>query len=133
MRHYSKNQMDHFRQQLQLLILGKGITRKELSKKLYRGEQTIQEWITKEDIKPEYVEELCDYFGIDEKALMVNREELADYRLFDKGRYICTASLKELSSITGKDVALLKYYIHLNEQGRTAGNFRLERVIEDEE
>nr|DAE23131.1 MAG TPA: regulatory protein [Siphoviridae sp. ctt0Q14] len=47
MRHYTKNQMDHFRQQLQLLILGKGLTRKELSRNLYRGEQTIQEWITK--------------------------------------------------------------------------------------
>lgn len=32
MRDYTRNQMDHFRQQLQLLILGKGLTRKELSK-----------------------------------------------------------------------------------------------------
>ena len=47
MRHYTKNQMDHFRQQLQLLILGKGLNRKELSRNLYRGEQTIQEWITR--------------------------------------------------------------------------------------
>lgn len=132
MRHYSKNQMDHFRQQLQLLLLGKGLTRKELSKKLYRGEQTIQKWITKEDIKPKYIEELCDYFGIDEKALMGDPEELANYRLFDNGRYICTAPLKELSFITGKDVALLKYYIHLNEQGRNAGHLKLERVKEDE-
>ena len=34
MRDYTRNQMDHFRQQLQLLILGKGLTRKELSKKI---------------------------------------------------------------------------------------------------
>lgn len=51
--------MDHFRQQLQLLILGKGLTRKELSRNLYRGEQTIQEWITKDDISPIHVQELC--------------------------------------------------------------------------
>lgn len=56
--------MDHFRQQLQLLILGKGLTRRELSRNLYRGEQTIQEWITKDDINPDHVQELCEYFGI---------------------------------------------------------------------
>ena len=44
MRDYTRNQMDHFRQQLQLLILGKGLTRKELSRKLDRHQGTIQEW-----------------------------------------------------------------------------------------
>ena len=105
MRDYTRNQMDHFRQQLQLLILGKGLTRKELSRKLNRNQNTIQQWITK---------------------------ELTDYRFFDQGKYICTAPLKELSKITGKDVSLLKYYIHLNERGREAGQFRLERVIDNE-
>lgn len=90
MRHYTKNQMDHFRQQLQLLILGKGLTRKELSRNLYRGEQTIQEWITKDDIKPRNVQELCEYFGIEEKTLMGDPEELADYKLYDRDKYICT-------------------------------------------
>ena len=46
MKDYTRNQMDHFRQQLQLLILGKGLTRKELSKKLNRNQNTIQQWIT---------------------------------------------------------------------------------------
>ena len=122
MRDYTRNQMDHFRQQLQLLILGKGLTRKELSKKLNRNK----------NIKPAHVHELCKFFNIDEKTLMGDPEELTDYRFFDQGKYICTAPLKELSKITGKDVSLLKYYIHLNERGREAGQFRLERVIEDE-
>ena len=121
MRDYTRNQMDHFRQQLQLLILGKGLTRKELSRKLNRNPNTIQQF-----------QELCKFFNINEKALMGDPEELTDYRFFDQGKYICTAPLKELSKITGKDVSLLKYYIHLNERGREAGQFRLERVIEDE-
>ena len=125
MRYYTRNQMDHFRQQLQLLILGKGLTRKELSRKLNRNQNTIQQWITKDDIKPAHVQELCKFFNIDEKTL-------TDYRFFDQGKYICTAPLKELSKITGKDVSLLKYYIHLNERGREAGQFRLERVIDNE-
>ena len=132
MRDYTRNQMDHFRQQLQLLILGKGLTRKELSKKLNRNQNTIQQWITKDDIKPAHVQELCKFFNIDEKTLMGDPEELTDYRFFDQGKYICTAPLKELSKITGKDVSLLKYYIHLNERGREAGQFRLERVIDNE-
>lgn len=132
MRHYTKNQMDHFRQQLQLLILGKGLTRRELSRNLYRGEQTIQEWITKDDINPDHVQELCEYFDIEEKTLMGDPEELVDYKLYDRDKYICIGTLKELSRITGKDSALLKYYIHLNEQGRNAGHLKLERVIEDE-
>lgn len=132
MRDYTKNQMDHFRQQLQLLILGKGLTRKELSRKLNRNPNTIQQWITNKNIKPAHVQELCKFFNIDEKALMGDPEELTDYRFFDQGKYICTAPLKELSKITGKDVSILKYYIHLNEQGREAGQYRIERVIEDE-
>ena len=118
MRDYTRNQMDHFRQQLQLLILGKGLTRKELSIKLNRNQNTIQQWIK--------------FFNIDEKTLMRDPEELTDYRFFDQGKYICTAPLKELSKITGKDVSLLKYYIHLNERGREAGQFKLERVIDNE-
>lgn len=51
MRDYTRNQMDHFRQQLQLLILGKGLTRKELSRKLNRNPNTIQQWITNKNIK----------------------------------------------------------------------------------
>ena len=85
MRDYTRNQMDHFRQQLQLLILGKGLTRKELSKKLNRNQNTIQQWITNKNIKPAHVQELCKFCNI-----------------------------------------------HLNERGREAGQFRLERVIEDE-
>ena len=132
MRDYTRNQMDHFRQQLQLLILGKGLTRKELSRKLNRNPNTIQQWITNKNIKPAHVQELCKFFNINEKALMGDPEELTDYRFFDQGKYICTAPIKELSKITGKDVSILKYYIHLNERGREAGQFRLERVIEDE-
>ena len=132
MRDYTRNQMDHFRQQLQLLILGKGLTRKELSKKLNRNQNTIQQWITNKNIKPAHVQELCKFFSIDEKTLMGDPEELTDYRFFDQGKYICTAPLKELSKITGKDVSLLKYYIHLNERGREAGQFKLERVIDNE-
>jgi transcriptional regulator with XRE-family HTH domain len=124
--------MDHFRQQLQLLILGKGLTRKELSRKLNRHQNTIQQWITKDNINQAQVKELCKFFNIDEKELMGDPEELTDYRFFDQGKYICTAPLKELSKITGKDVSMLKYYIHLNEQGREAGQYRIERVIEYE-
>ena len=51
---------------------------------------------------------------------------ITSYMIVDK--YICTGTLKELSRITGKDSALLKYYIHLNEQGRNAGHLKLERV-----
>lgn len=74
MRDYTRNQMDHFRQQLQLLILGKGLTRKELSRKLNRNQNTIQQWITKDDIKPAHVQELCKFFNIDEKTLMGDPE-----------------------------------------------------------
>lgn len=111
---------------------GKRSNSQRLSRNLYRGEQTIQEWITKDDINPSHVQELCEYFGIKEKSLMGDPEELADYKLYDRDKYICTGTLKELSRITGKDSALLKYYIHLNEQGRNAGHLKLERVIEDE-
>ncbi|MFR9120272.1 MAG: helix-turn-helix domain-containing protein [Streptococcus parasanguinis] len=103
---------------MQLLILGKGLTRKELSKKLNRNQNTLQQWITNKNIKLAHVQELCKFFNIDEKTLMGDPEELTDYRFFDQGKYICTAPLKELSKITGKDVSLLKYYIHLNERGR---------------
>lgn len=83
MRDYTRNQMDHFRQQLQLLILGKGLTRKELSRKLNRHQNTIQQWITKDNINPAQVQELLKFFNIDEKALMGDPEELTDYRFFD--------------------------------------------------
>lgn len=97
-----------------------------------RNQNTIQQWITNKNIKPAHVQELCKFFNIDEKTLMGDPEELTDYRFFDQGKYICTAPLNELSKITGKDVSLLKYYIHLNERGREAGQYRIERVIEDE-
>ena len=55
------------------------------------------------DVAAKEMEELCEYFGIEEKTLMGDPEILADYKLYDHDKYICTGTLKELSRITGKD------------------------------
>ena len=49
---------------------------------------------------------------------MGDADELADYKLYENGRYLCTGSLKKLSEITGKDKMLLKFYADLNKKGK---------------
>ena len=68
---------------------------------------------------------ICRYFQIGENSLMGDADELADYKLYENGRYLCTGSLKKLSKITGKDKLLLKFYADLNKKGKETGNLKL--------
>lgn len=56
---------------------------------------------------------------------MGDADELADYKLYENGHYLCTGSLKKLSKITGKDKLLLKFYADLNRRGKETGNLKL--------
>ena len=49
---------------------------------------------------------------------MGDADELANYKLYENGRYLCTGSLKKLSKITGKDKLLLKFYADLNKKAK---------------
>ena len=80
---YTKNQIEHFKEQLKLLMKS------------------------------------------GENSLMGDADELADYKLYENGRYLCTGSLKKLSKITGKDKLLLKFYADLNKKGKETGNLKL--------
>lgn len=68
---------------------------------------------------------ICEYFEIGEEAIMGDADELADYKLYENGRYLCSGSLKKLSKITGKDKLLLKFYADLNRRGKETGNLKL--------
>lgn len=123
---YTKNQIEHFKEQLQLLMKSRNLTAIKLSKEIGYSTNTISSLLTgKTKIHEYHIQLICEYFQIGENALMGDADELADYKLYENGRYLCTGSLKKLSKITGKDKLLLKFYADLNRRGKETGNLKL--------
>ena len=123
---YTKNQIEHFKEQLKLLMKSHNLTARKLSKEIGYSVNTVSSLLTGETKVHEYhIQLICEYFQIGENSLMGDQDELADYKLYENGRYLCTGSLKKLSKITGKDKLLLKFYADLNKKGKETGNIKL--------
>ena len=123
---YTKNQIEHFKEQLKLLMKSHNLTARKLSKEIGYSMTTISRLLTgKRKVHEHHIKMICEYFEIGEKAIMGDADELADYKLYENGRYLCTGSLKKLSEITGKDKLLLKFYADLNKKGKETGNLKL--------
>jgi DNA-binding helix-turn-helix protein len=102
------------------------LTARKLSEEIGYSITTISSLLTGETKVHEYhIQLICEYFQIGENSLMGDADELADYKLYENGRYLCTGSLKKLSKITGKDKLLLKFYADLNRRGKETGNLKL--------
>ena len=128
---YTKNQIEHAKQQVQLLLASRGMTRKQLSFELGYGSDAVTSWLNGRVQLGEFqVQCLCDYFGVPQSSIVGDPEELADYKLYKDGSHICRGPLKELSRIIGKDAGMLKYYSELNAQGKKTGNLTVVRSEE---
>lgn len=128
---YTKNQIEHFKEQLKLLMKSRNLTARKLSEEIGYSITTISSLLTgKTEVYKHHIQLICEYFQIEEKSLMGDADELADYKLYENGRYLCTGSLKKLSKITGKDKLLLKFYADLNRRGKETGNLKLVKKIE---
>lgn len=123
---YTKNQIEHFKEQLKLLMKSHNLTARKLSKEIGYSMTTISSLLTgQKKVHERHILLICQYFQIAENSLMGDADELADYKLYENGRYLCTGSLKKLSKITGKDKLLLKFYADLNRRGKETGNLKL--------
>lgn len=123
---YTKNQIGHFKEQLKLLMKSRNLTARKLSEEIGYSITTISSLLTgKAEVHKHHIQLICEYFQIEESSLMGDADELADYKLYENGRYLCTGSLKKLSKITGKDKLLLKFYADLNRKGKETGNLKL--------
>ena len=123
---YTKNQIEHFKEQLRLLMKSRNLTARKLSEEICYSMNTISSLLTgKIKVHEHRIQLICQYFQIRENSLMGDADELADYKLYENGRYLCTGSLKKLSKITGKDKLLLKFYADLNRRGKETGNLKL--------
>nr|DAM25366.1 MAG TPA: helix-turn-helix domain protein [Caudoviricetes sp.] len=123
---YTKNQIEHFKEQLKLLMKSHNLTARKLSKEIGYSMNTISSLLTgKTKVHEYHIKMICEYFEVGEKPLMGDADELADYKLYENGRYLCTGSLKKLSKITGKDKLLLKFYADLNKKSKETGNLKL--------
>lgn len=128
---YTKNQIEHFKEQLKLLMKSRNLTARKLSEEIGYSITTISSLLTgKTEVYKHHIQLIYEYFQIEEKSLMGDADELADYKLYENGRYLCTGSLKKLSKITGKDKLLLKFYADLNRRGKETGNLKLVKKIE---
>ena len=104
----------------------RNLTARKLSEKIGYLMNTISSLLTgKIKVHEHHIQLICQYFQIGENSLMGDADELADYKLYENGRYLCTGSLKKLSKITGKDKLLLKFYADLNKKGKETGNLKL--------
>ena len=123
---YTKNQIEHFKEQLKLLMKSHNLTARKLSEEIGYSITTISSLLTGKTKAHDYhIKMICEYFQIGENSLIGDADELADYKLYENGRYLCTGSLKKLSKITGKDKLLLKFYADLNRRGKETGNLKL--------
>lgn len=123
---YTKNQIEHFKEQLKLLMKSHNLTARKLSKEIGYSMTTISSLLNgQKKVHERHILLICQYFQIGENSLMGDADELADYKLYENGRYLCTGSLKKLSEITGKDKLLLKFYADLNKKGKEPGNLKL--------
>lgn len=128
---YTKNQMEHAKHQLQLLLISRGLTKSQLSLELGYANNAVSEWLNgRVQLGEFHVQCICDYFGVTESSIVGDPEKLADYKLYKDGRYVCRGPLKELSRISGKDAGMLKYYAELHAQGKKTGNLT---VVKSEE
>ena len=128
---YTKDQIEHFKEQLKLLMKSRNLTARKLSEEIGYSITTISSLLTgKTEVYKHHIQLIYEYFQIEEKSLMGDADELADYKLYENGRYLCTGSLKKLSKITGKDKLLLKFYADLNRRGKETGNLKLVKKIE---
>ena len=95
------------------------LTARKLSEEIGYSMNTISSLLTgKIKVHERHILLICQYFQIGENSLMGDADELADYKLYENGRYLCTGSLKKLSKITGKDKLLLKFYADLNKKAK---------------
>ena len=123
---YTKNQIEHFKEQLKLLMKSRNLTARKLSKEIGYSMTTISSLLTgQKKVHERHIQLISEYFKIGENSLMGDADELADYKLYENGHYLCTGSLKKLSKITGKDKLLLKFYADLNRKGKETGNLKL--------
>lgn len=123
---YTKNQIEHFKEQFRILMKSRNLTARKLSEEIGYSMNTISSLLTgKIKVHEHHIQLICHYFQIRENSLMGDADELADYKLYENGRYLCTGSLKKLSKITGKDKLLLKFYADLNRRGKETGNLKL--------
>lgn len=128
---YTKNQIEHFKEQLKLLMKSHNLTARKLSKEIGYSMTTISSLLTgKRKVHEYHIKMICEYFEIGEKAIMGDADELADYKLYENGRYLCNGSLKKLSKITGKDKLLLKFYADLNKKRQRYWQFKTCEKIE---
>lgn len=123
---YTKNQIEHFKEQLKLLMKSRNLTARKLSEEIGYSMTTISSLLTgQKKVHERHIQLISEYFKIGENSLMGDADELADYKLYENGHYLCTGSLKKLSKITGKDKLLLKFYADLNRRGKETGNLKL--------
>lgn len=123
---YTKNQIEHFKEQLKLLMKSHNLTARKLSEEIGYSMTTISSLLTgQKKVHERLIQLISEYFKIGENSLMGDADELADYKLYENGHYLCTGSLKKLSKITGKDKLLLKFYADLNRRGKETGNLKL--------
>lgn len=102
------------------------LTARKLSEEIGYSMTTISSLLNgQKKVHERHILLICQYFQIGENSLMGDADELADYKLYENGRYLCTGSLKKLSEITGKDKLLLKFYADLNKKGKETGNLKL--------
>lgn len=68
---YTKNQIEHAKQQVQLLLASRGMTRKQLSFELGYGSDAVTSWLNGRVQLGEFqVQCLCDYFGVHKVPLL---------------------------------------------------------------
>lgn len=123
---YTKNQIEHFKEQLKLLMKSHNLTARKLSEEIGYSMTTISSLLTgQKKVHERHIQLISEYFKIGENSLIGDADELADYKLYENGHYLRTGSLKKLSKITGKDKLLLKFYADLNRRGKETGNLKL--------
>lgn len=123
---YTKNQIEHFKEQLKLLMKSHNLTARKLSEEIGYSMTTISSLLTgQKKVHERHIQLISEYFKIGENSLIGDADELADYKLYENGHYLCTGSLKKLSKITGKDKLLLKFYADLNRRSKETGNLKL--------
>lgn len=76
---YTKNQIEHFKEQLKLLMKSHNLTARKLSEEIGYSMNTISSLLTgKIKVHERHILLICQYFQIGENSLMGDADELAD-------------------------------------------------------